>query len=652
MTTKIWLCLLSHESSSGALQNVHTPLSIGFIGAYLLNKINDIELSLYKRPSLLSSALSKYTPDVIMFGNYMWNENLNIFYAKEIKKRNPDTLIIFGGPNLSLDEANKEKFLKENSFIDLVVDGDGEILSQIIIEEYLNNSKDIEKLKYLKLSNTFAYDHEKNQFLVGESQDTRIGLDGDSLDHIPSPYVVGLMDPFLEHGAVVLMESNRGCPYHCTYCQQSTAYFKKLRYFTSSRIESELEYVSKKIISQNLMISIVEFADPNFGMYKEDHPVFLAIRSNQEKNGFPSQVWCSTGKSQAQRVIDHAKMLKKGSIMIRAAVQSMNESTLKSVKRKNLPVDVLKSFSSDGVEAYSDVMLGLPGETLISYMEGFYELIDRNIDEFSMPTTLLLKGTPLETDSEKLTWGLKGKYRVIPECTNIYKVFDTAQRVSEFECMVFQTDALSFEDYLNARKFNLIVMIFHNTRLLHPIYRYLDFIKVRRSLILRTIVDLVDDYEDLLALFSSFMDDVSGELFDSPQEFDDRLDITKLTANKVFKYLSIALTKHQESILKLVGVSVKSIDEIPESHSTFLTKVINELFIADYVEVTGESTSIPIPKDMVQYMGSNDILIGLSEFQTDRLDFLLKQYPDRDVRTNNMAYHLRSSNMLKTMRFA
>ena len=406
------------------------------------------------------------------------------------------------------------------------------------------------------------------------------------------------------------------------------------------------------IISQNLMISIVEFADPNFGMYKEDHPVFLAIRSNQEKNGFPSQVWCSTGKSQAQRVIDHAKMLKKGSIMIRAAVQSMNESTLKSVKRKNLPVDVLKSFSSDGVEAYSDVMLGLPGETLISYMEGFYELIDRNIDEFSMPTTLLLKGTPLETDSEKLTWGLKGKYRVIPECTNIYKVFDTAQRVSEFECMVFQTDALSFEDYLNARKFNLIVMIFHNTRLLHPIYRYLDFIKVRRSLILRTIVDLVDDYEDLLALFSSFMDDVSGELFDSPQEFDDRLDITKLTANKVFKYLSIALTKHQESILKLVGVSVKSIDEIPESHSTFLTKVINELFIADYVEVTGESTSIPIPKDMVQYMGSNDILIGLSEFQTDRLDFLLKQYPDRDVRTNNMAYHLRSSNMLKTMRFA
>ena len=101
-----------------------------------------------------------------------------------------------------------------------------------------------------------------------------------------------------------------------------------------------------------------------------------------------------------------------------------------------------------------------------------------------------------------------------------------------------------------------------------------------------------------------------------------------------------------------MGVSVKSIDEIPESHSTFLTKVINELFIADYVEVTGESTSIPIPKDMVQYMGSNDILIGLSEFQTDRLDFLLKQYPDRDVRTNNMAYHLRSSNMLKTMRFA
>ena len=68
---------------------------------------------------------------------------------------------------------------------------------------------------------------------------------------------------------------------------------------------------------------------------------------------------------------------------IRAAVQSMNETTLKNIERKNLPIEVFKNLSKEGIDTYSETMLGLPSETKQSYFDGIFKLIDAGIDEFS-----------------------------------------------------------------------------------------------------------------------------------------------------------------------------------------------------------------------------------------------------------------------------
>ena len=90
--------------------------------------------------------------------------------------------------------------------------------------------------------------------------------------------------------------------------------------------------------------------------------------------------------------METAKILKKGSIMIRATVQSMNEETLKNIARKNLPVKIFRNMASAGIETYSDVMLGLPNETKKTHIDGILYLIDNGIDEFSMLQTILLIG--------------------------------------------------------------------------------------------------------------------------------------------------------------------------------------------------------------------------------------------------------------------
>ena len=193
-----------------------------------------------------------------------------------------------------------------------------------------------------------------------------------------------------------MLESNRGCPYSCTFCQQGTKYFSKIRYYDPERIKDELIYIAEKIKKDNLNMNIVEFTDPNFGMYKNDVKIFQHIRSVQDKYNFPENVWCSSGKAQYERILETAKILKRGSIMVRATVQSMNDETLQNIKRTNLPAHIFKKMASEGVETYSDVMLSLPGETKKSYIDGILSLVNYGIDEFSMLQTILLKGTEME----------------------------------------------------------------------------------------------------------------------------------------------------------------------------------------------------------------------------------------------------------------
>ena len=135
---KIALLMLSHEDEKGALQNNHIPLSTGVIGEFLrLNFDKDIlELDLFKRPSQFETYLKNNSPDIVMLSNYMWNENLNIFYAQLVKNLLPNTLVIMGGPNISINLPVKEKFLRKNKCIDILVEGDGEIVSLRLLNKF------------------------------------------------------------------------------------------------------------------------------------------------------------------------------------------------------------------------------------------------------------------------------------------------------------------------------------------------------------------------------------------------------------------------------------------------------------------------------------------------------------------------------------
>jgi radical SAM superfamily enzyme YgiQ (UPF0313 family) len=645
----VFLCFLSHESNN-VLQNRHFPLSIGLISEYLKLNIEEIETSLFKRPSLLSRKLNSVEPDIVMFGNYMWNEKLNCFFAQCIKSMYPKTLIVFGGPNLSMNLDKNIEFLKENKFIDILIEGDAEIVAKNIVSSYMEADRDIEETKRLNLENTLSISMHSNEVNKGELIEARMGVGDVSLDHIPSPYLSKAMDVFFEDAAIPLLESNRGCPYSCTFCQQGTKYFSKIRYYDDQRIKNELEYIAKKTKNDDIDMKIVEFADPNFGMYKNDTEIFQHIRYVQDTYDYPTDVWCSSGKSQPELIISNAKILKEGSIMIRAAVQSTNESTLKNIARKNLPIDVFHKMSSEGVDTYSDIMLGLPSETKESYFKGIYDLIDSNINEFSMPQTILLKGTPMEEASYIEKYGLKTKYRVIPECDGLYKVGDISSRVTETEEIVYSTNTLTFDEYIDCRKLNLLVMIFHNTRLLNPIYTYLDHLGIRRSKVLFNIImDISNNEDGLNTLLDDFIKDTIDELSDEDLFFDIEDNIEQRSSNKIYKYLTIALFYHKVEILSLIN---KSLSEIIENESDVDNLVsLIEASIMDDFSVSDNEQEILLNEELRKIMRGDTARISYSSLQINKINTLNKLYQNKEDVESKLAYHLRPINMIKTLRF-
>ena len=82
------------------------------------------------------------------------------------------------------------------------------------MKKFIEVDKDINKLRRIAVPGSLINDLKKNNTVhVGKD----IGALKD-LNDIPSPYLTGLLDPFLHEGYQPMLETNRSCPYRCTFC--------------------------------------------------------------------------------------------------------------------------------------------------------------------------------------------------------------------------------------------------------------------------------------------------------------------------------------------------------------------------------------------------------------------------------------------------
>lgn len=432
------------------------PLGAANMATYLnayLQGAPDLRISLFREPQDLKKALDQALPDVLGLSNYAWNEELALDFARYAKARRPDMLTVMGGPNWPLVDSVQEEFLRRAAPIDVYVDGptyEGERGLLNLVQRWVDVDQRHDGLYEAPIPATAWIDPRTGQMVKGGPVEQIADL-----DEIPSPYLAGVMDPFLTTGYFPMMQISRGCPFACTFCNSGVTSNNKIRAHSTANIRADLDYIAERIKPDIALC----FADDNFGMYPRDEEVADYIGHLQDTKGWPRYIRTTTGKNNGERIIRVMRKVR-GALPMTSAVQSMNPTVLQNIKRKNIKLDTYRELqaelTSQGMQSYGELIMCLPGETRESLLDAVKQFLDNGAMRVSIHQLMLLHGAELANPDSRERHRFKTRWRVVARNIGNY----TGEPVVEVEEMVVETPTIPFDTYLELRTFHLLLTIY------------------------------------------------------------------------------------------------------------------------------------------------------------------------------------------------
>jgi radical SAM superfamily enzyme YgiQ (UPF0313 family) len=246
---------------------------------------------LYKRMPVRDIVAQMRAADVVGFSTYVWNANISLEAARRLKSERPEIVIVFGGPQVP---DKPEQFLRQHRFIDIAVHNEGE-RSFLALAERLpgRNWEGLTGVSYLAADGSF----------VKAPATERIR----DLAEVPSPFMNGSFDQLTasnpEEKWIGLWETNRGCPFQCTFCDWGSATAAKVNKFELERLYQELDWFARK------KIEYIFVCDANFGIQKRDVEIAEHVAGIRKRTGFPQGFSVQNTKNATERAYLTQKIL-------------------------------------------------------------------------------------------------------------------------------------------------------------------------------------------------------------------------------------------------------------------------------------------------------------------------------------------------------
>ena len=439
----------------------YLPYSVGILWSYSLTNDfikNNLELDrlVYKRESIKELAIELAKNDIVAFSTYVWNRNYNFTLAQKIKEINPNVFIVFGGPEPPITNSNI--FLDIMPFCDVVVRGEGEYIFASLLEKYIKNED---------YSNDTGLLINQNGVCKNNGAGERIN----ELDSVPSPYLSGVFDKILplekEWNAVI--ETNRGCPYKCTFCDWGSLTYSKVKKFNLTRVFHEIEWMSQN------KIGYMDVADANFGIFIErDNMIVDKLIEVQSNNGYPYRTGWSWAKNQQSEVVGIAKKLIKSGHFnngLTISLQSMDENTLKTIKRSNMGInkinEIFAECRKDGVPLNVELILGLPGETLQTWENTMYGVFEvGQHDSVEVWQAQILENAEMNLSQRK-------EFNIRGQMVLDYFPNGLDNEAPEFSEIVTSTSTMSLEDMVEGYKLSWFLITWHTGGFSQYVARFL-----------------------------------------------------------------------------------------------------------------------------------------------------------------------------------
>ena len=443
----------------------YLPYSPGIVWSYVnqfdsINQHSSLGDFIWRRDPIEEAVDLLKDSDVVGFSTYIWNRAYNHVLGRELKIQNPDIFIFCGGPEPPVTDPD---FFEKFPYIDVVVIQEGEISARAILEELKNDKPEFTHIPGLLVN--------VDGKTVNTGEPERIQV----LDEIPSPYLTDVFKELMEkHPEVrwnVTLETNRGCPYACTFCDWGSLTYNKVKMFDLHRVYQELEWVGKN------GCDFISLADANFGMFPErDMMIAEKLIAVQKEYNNPQAYTIAWAKNQKQEVVDIVKKLiyEGGSKMgLNLSVQSMDDDVLDIIKRKNLEInkieEVFKLCEEHNIPLYTELILGLPGETLTSWKNNFYKLYrSGNHTGITVYQAQLLENAEMNLTQKKI-FKLEGRV-VYDYLVGTYNEHEVKEGIE----VITSTRDMPREQMIEAQVFSWFMNTFHINGMTNYISRVLE----------------------------------------------------------------------------------------------------------------------------------------------------------------------------------
>lgn len=370
------------------------PLAVGYLKAVIdghdafAGAVN-AEISNFrggeKLQDMAKTLLTGNIPDVLAFSVLGWNYRSFGVLAETFKQVNPKGLVVFGGNHVAYQS---KRVFEQFPEVDIVVNGEGEHTFHELLTYLLEHRGedfdpvDIKGLSYRRPD--------------GEPHSTPDRDRINDLDIVPSPFLTGAIPMTDSTGNfrydVALMETNRGCPYKCSFCYWGGATGQKMRSFSMDRLEAELD-----VFGHAKAHSLV-LCDSNFGLLEADEEFVELLIKAKEKRGYPQALITSWAKNKSQRFYNIVRRLKQHNMhsLFTLALQTLDDAALTDMLRKNMKVNQWETLvdwlDEEGLESYGELIWGAPGETPESFLRG-YDRLAKKVSRIAVYPMLLLPNT-------------------------------------------------------------------------------------------------------------------------------------------------------------------------------------------------------------------------------------------------------------------
>ena len=318
------------------------------------NRMEDILEDIYRRK-----------PDAIGFSCYIWNIGMVEKLMGELHKLLPRLPVFLGGPEVTYDA---DKLLRKYPYLTGIFIGEGEATFAQVVKYYVKkNPESLEDIPGLMLRSGMTPERKP-------------------LNLTDVPFLYDDMAPFTNR--IIYYETQRGCPFRCSYCLSSID--KTVRFRDIEVVKRELAFFLEKKVKQ------VKFVDRTFNC-NHDHAMAVWQYLYEHDNGVTNFHFEIAGDILREDEIALVAKMRPGLVQFEIGVQSTNTDTLREIRRV-MDIGKLKQVvaalkAAHNVHIHLDLIAGLPYEDYDSFARSFDDVYAMEPEQLQLGFLKVLKGS-------------------------------------------------------------------------------------------------------------------------------------------------------------------------------------------------------------------------------------------------------------------